>query len=62
MGKRKQEEHTTQLPDWKVGDSVLWSGILVTVSALLPEGRIEVMNPTLRVVVDSAYDLQQVSR
>jgi len=61
MAKRKQEEHTTQLPDWKVGDQVLWSGILMTVTAVFPDGRIEVMHPTLRVLVDSGYDLQRVS-
>lgn len=60
MGKRKQEEPTTQLPDWKVGDKVLWSGIPVTVTVLFPSGMIEVMNPTLRVIVESGYDLEKV--
>lgn len=62
MGRRKQEEPTTQLPDWKVGDRVLWCGIPVTVTVVFPDGRIEAMNPTLRVLVDSGYDLQQVNQ
>lgn len=60
MAKRKQEEHTTQLPDWKVGDKVLWSGIPVTVTVVFPDGKIEARNQTLRVLVESGYDLQQV--